>query len=167
MRRIPDEQESEVTVSLHMEVDQPNSTTTHTCAPVHILTEAHRDIAIPSPSYTHTHTQEILAEKKRKIMLFAQWTCNYSLTSCSEIILDLKLFAPVSPWGQSKVLSNWFSLWLRNRLQSVLWKDKPKAEWTTSQVWWLTLKSCTGSRPQQCKTKKASLCCVSRICRHI
>ena len=71
-RSIPDEQESEVTVSLHMEVDQPNSTTTHTCAPVRILTEAHRDVATPSPSYTHTHTQEILAEKKRKNRLFAQ-----------------------------------------------------------------------------------------------
>ena len=66
MRRIPDEQESEVTVSLYMEVDQPNSTTTHTCAPVRILTEAHRDVATSSSSCTHTHTQEILAEKKRK-----------------------------------------------------------------------------------------------------
>ena len=64
MRRIPDEQESEVTVSLYMEVDQPNSTTTHTCAPVRILTEAHRDVATSSSSCTHT--QEILAEKKRK-----------------------------------------------------------------------------------------------------
>ena len=54
MRRIPDEQVSVVTVSVHMEVDKPNSTTTHTCAPVHILTEAHRDVATPSPSYTHT-----------------------------------------------------------------------------------------------------------------
>ena len=72
MRRIPDEQVSVVTVSVHMEIEKPNSTPTHTCAPVHILTEAHRDIAIPSPSYTHTHTQEILAEKKRKIRLFAQ-----------------------------------------------------------------------------------------------
>ena len=54
MRRIPDEQESEVTVSLHMEVDKPNSNPTHTWAPVHILTEAHRDVATPSPSYTHT-----------------------------------------------------------------------------------------------------------------
>ena len=72
MRRIPDEELTEVPVSLHMQVDNLNSTTTHTCAPVHILTEAHRDVAIPSPSYTHTHTQEILAEKKRKIRLFAQ-----------------------------------------------------------------------------------------------
>ena len=55
MRRIPDEQVSVVTVSVHMEVDKPKSTTTHTCAPVHILTEAHRDVATPSPSYTHTH----------------------------------------------------------------------------------------------------------------
>ena len=70
MKRIPDEQVSVLTVSVHMEVDKPNSTTTHTCAPVHILTEAHRDVVIPSPSYTHT--QEILAEKKRKIRLFAQ-----------------------------------------------------------------------------------------------
>ena len=70
MRKIPDEQESEVTVSIYMEVDKPNSTTTHTCAPVRILTEAHRDVVIPSPSYTHT--QEILAEKKRKNRLFAQ-----------------------------------------------------------------------------------------------
>ena len=58
MRRIPDEQVSVVTVSVHMEVDKPNSTTTHTCAPVHILTEAHRDVVIPSPSYTHTHTRD-------------------------------------------------------------------------------------------------------------
>ena len=72
MRRIPDEQVSVVTVSVHMEIEKPNSTPTHTCAPVHILTEAHRDVATPSPSYTHTHTQEILAEKKRKIRLFAQ-----------------------------------------------------------------------------------------------
>ena len=64
MRRIPDEQESEVTVSIYMEVDKPNSTTTHTCAPVRILTEAHRDVATSSSSCTHT--QEILAEKKRK-----------------------------------------------------------------------------------------------------
>ena len=70
MRRIPDEQVSVVTVSVHMETEKPNCTPTHTCAPVHILTEAHRDVAIPSPSYTHT--QEILAEKKRKIRLFAQ-----------------------------------------------------------------------------------------------
>ena len=70
MRRIPDEQVSVVTVSVHMEIEKPNCTPTHTCAPVHILTEAHRDVAIPSPSYTHT--QEILAEKKRKIRLFAQ-----------------------------------------------------------------------------------------------
>ena len=72
MRKNPDEQVSVVTVSIQMEVDKPNSTPIHTCAPVHILTEAHRDVAIPSPSYTHTHTQEILAEKKRKIRLFAQ-----------------------------------------------------------------------------------------------
>ena len=70
MRKIPDEQVSVVTESIHMEIEKPNSTPTHTCAPVHILTEAHRDVAIPSPSYTHT--QEILAEKKRKIRLFAQ-----------------------------------------------------------------------------------------------
>ena len=70
MRKNPDEQVSVVTVSIQMEVDKPNSTPIHTCAPVHILTEAHRDGAIPSPSYTHT--QEILAEKKRKIRLFAQ-----------------------------------------------------------------------------------------------
>ena len=70
MRKNPHEQVSVVTVSIQMEVDKPNSTPTHTCAPVHILTEAHRDVAIPSPSYTHT--QEILAEKKRKIRLFAQ-----------------------------------------------------------------------------------------------
>ena len=54
MRRIPDEQVSVVTVSVHMEIEKPNSTPTHTCAPVHILTEAHRDVATPSPSYTHT-----------------------------------------------------------------------------------------------------------------
>jgi hypothetical protein len=70
MRKNPDEQVSVVTVNIQMEVDKPNSTPIHTCAPVHILTEAHRDVAIPSPSYTHT--QEILAEKKRKIRLFAQ-----------------------------------------------------------------------------------------------
>ena len=65
MRRIPDEQESEVTVSLYMEVDQPNSTTTHTCAPVRILTEAHRDVATPSPSYTDTHTRDSGREEKK------------------------------------------------------------------------------------------------------
>ena len=65
MRKNPDEQVSVVTVSIQMEVDKPNSTPIHTCAPVHILTEAHRDVATPSPSYTHT--QEILAEKKRKL----------------------------------------------------------------------------------------------------
>ena len=54
MRMIPDEELPEVPVSLHMEVDNPNSTTTKTCATVHILTEAHRDVATPSPSYTHT-----------------------------------------------------------------------------------------------------------------
>ena len=54
MRRIPDEQVSVVTESIHMEIEKPNSTPTHTCAPVHILTEAHRDVATPSPSYTHT-----------------------------------------------------------------------------------------------------------------
>ena len=70
MRKNPDEQVSVVTVSVHMEIEKPNCTPTHTCAPVHILTEAHRDVATPSPSYTHT--QEILAEKKRKIRLFAQ-----------------------------------------------------------------------------------------------
>ena len=70
MRMIPDEELPEVPVSLHMEVDNPNSTTTKTHATVHILTEAHRDVVIPSPSYTHT--QVILAEKKRKIRLFAQ-----------------------------------------------------------------------------------------------
>ena len=56
MRRIPDEQVSVVTVSVHMEVDKPNSTPIHTCAPVHILTEAHRDVATSSSSCTHTHT---------------------------------------------------------------------------------------------------------------
>ena len=45
MRRIPDEQVSVVTVSVHMEIEKPNSTPTHTCAPVHILTIIH----------THTH----------------------------------------------------------------------------------------------------------------
>ena len=55
MRMIPDEELPEVPVSLHMEVDNPNSTTTKTHATVHILTEAHRDVATPSPSYTHTH----------------------------------------------------------------------------------------------------------------
>ena len=54
MRMIPDEELPEVPVSLHMEVDNPNSTTTKTHATVHILTEAHRDVATPSPSYTHT-----------------------------------------------------------------------------------------------------------------
>jgi hypothetical protein len=54
MRRIPDEELTEVPVSLHMQVDNLNSTTTKTCATVHILTEAHRDVATPSPSYTHT-----------------------------------------------------------------------------------------------------------------
>ena len=65
MRRIPDEQVSVVTVSVHMEVDKPKSTTTHTCAPVHILTEAHRDVVIPSPSYTHTHTRDTGREEKK------------------------------------------------------------------------------------------------------
>ena len=65
MRKNPDEQVSVVTVSVHMEVDKPNSTTTHTCAPVHILTEAHRDVAIPSPSYTHTHTRDSGREEKK------------------------------------------------------------------------------------------------------
>ena len=55
MRRIPDEELTEVPVSLHMQVDNLNSTTTKTCATLHILTEAHRDVATPSPSYTHTH----------------------------------------------------------------------------------------------------------------
>jgi hypothetical protein len=55
MRKIPDEQVSVVTESIHMEEDKPNSNPTHTWAPVHILTEAHRDVATPSPSYTHTH----------------------------------------------------------------------------------------------------------------
>ena len=54
MRRIPDEELTEVPVSLHMQVDNLNSTTTKTCATFHILTEAHRDVATPSPSYTHT-----------------------------------------------------------------------------------------------------------------
>ena len=53
MRMIPDEELPEVPVSIHMEVDNPNSTTTKTHATVHILTEAHRDVATPSPSYTH------------------------------------------------------------------------------------------------------------------
>ena len=65
MRRIPDEQVSVVTVSVHMEIEKPNSTPTHTCAPVHILTEAHRDVAIPSPSYTHTHTRDSGREEKK------------------------------------------------------------------------------------------------------
>ena len=64
MRRIPDEQVSVVTVSVHKEVDKPNSTTTHTCAPVHILTEAYRDVVIPSPSYTHT--RDTGREEKKK-----------------------------------------------------------------------------------------------------
>ena len=55
MRRNTDEELPEVPVSLHMEVDKPNSTNIKTCATVHILTEAHRDVATPSPSYTHTH----------------------------------------------------------------------------------------------------------------
>ena len=54
MRRIPDEELTEVPVSLHMQVDNLNSTTTKTCATVHILTEAHRDVATPLPSDTHT-----------------------------------------------------------------------------------------------------------------
>ena len=65
MRRIPDEQVSVVTVSVHMEIEKPNSTPTHTCAPVHILTEAHRDVATPSPSYTHTHTRDSGREEKK------------------------------------------------------------------------------------------------------
>ena len=64
MRKIPDEQVSVVTVSVHMEVDKPKSTTTHTCATVHILTEAHRDVATPSPSYTHTRDSG--REEKKK-----------------------------------------------------------------------------------------------------
>ena len=65
MRKNPDEQVSVVTVSIQMEVDKPNSTPIHTCAPVHILTEAHRDVAIPSPSYTHTHTRDSGREEKK------------------------------------------------------------------------------------------------------
>ena len=65
MRRIPDEQVSVVTVSVHMEIEKPNSTPTHTCAPVHILTEAHRDVATPSPSYTDTHTRDSGREEKK------------------------------------------------------------------------------------------------------
>ena len=65
MRRIPDEQVSVVTESIHMEIEKPNSTPTHTCAPVHILTEAHRDVATPSPSYTHTHTRDSGREEKK------------------------------------------------------------------------------------------------------
>ena len=65
MRRIPDEQVSVVTVSVHMETEKPNCTPTHTCAPVHILTEAHRDVVIPSPSHTHTHTRDSGREEKK------------------------------------------------------------------------------------------------------
>ena len=64
MRMIPDEELPEVPVSLHMEVDNPNSTTTKTHATVHILTEAHRDVATPSPSYTHTRDSG--REEKKK-----------------------------------------------------------------------------------------------------
>ena len=56
---------SEVPVSLHMELDTPNSTTTKTHATVHILTEAHRDVATPSPSYTDTHTRDSGREEKK------------------------------------------------------------------------------------------------------
>ena len=65
MRMIPDEELPEVPVSLHMEVDNPNSTTTKTRATVHILTEAHRDVATPSPSYTDTHTRDSGREEKK------------------------------------------------------------------------------------------------------
>ena len=66
MRKIPDEQVSVVTESIHMEEDKPNSNPTHTWAPVHILTEAHRDVATPSPSYTHTH-KRFWQRRKEKI----------------------------------------------------------------------------------------------------
>ena len=65
MRKNPDEQVSVVTVSVHMETEKPNCTPTHTCAPVHILTEAHRDVATPSPSYTDTHTRDSGREEKK------------------------------------------------------------------------------------------------------
>ena len=65
MRMIPDEELPEVPVSLHMEVDKPNSTNIKTCATVHILTEAHRDVATPSPSYTDTHTRDSGREEKK------------------------------------------------------------------------------------------------------
>ena len=65
MRRIPDEQVPEVPVSLHMEVDKPNSTNIKTCATVHLVTEAHRDVATPSPSYTDTHTRDSGREEKK------------------------------------------------------------------------------------------------------
>ena len=70
MRKIPDEQESEVTVSIYMEVDKPNSTTTHTCAPVRILTEAHRDVATSSSSCTHTRDSGREEKKKSRELLF-------------------------------------------------------------------------------------------------
>ena len=53
MRKIPNEHESEVTVSLYMEVNTRNNTPTQTCAAVHILTKAHIVVATASPSYTH------------------------------------------------------------------------------------------------------------------
>ena len=52
MRKIPDEQVSEVPVRLHMEVDTPNSTPTNICSCSHTK-KVHRDVATPSPSYTH------------------------------------------------------------------------------------------------------------------
>ena len=67
MRRNTDEKLPEVPVSLHMEVDKPNSTNIKTCATVHLVTEAHRDVATPLPS--DTHTSESGREEKKNYVI--------------------------------------------------------------------------------------------------